>query len=94
MAPIIMMTVHLPCSFLYVQGQEPSLSQKQKNNFPALYCVVLEMFSMSFAIAPYNLVFLFNVGPEFFLCNVGEICAMLGQYLQQAVIIKKLIGPK
>ena len=80
MAPIIMMTVNLPCSFLYVQGQEPSLSQKQKNNFPALYCVVLEMFSMSFAIAPYNLVFLFNVGPEFFLCNVGAVFAASGYY--------------
>ena len=25
-------------------------------------------------IVPYNLVFLFNVGPGLFLCNVGEIC--------------------
>ena len=39
---------------------------------------------------PYNLVILFNVGPEFFLCNVGKICAMWVGNLQQPVIIKKL----
>ena len=38
----------------------------------------------------YNLVFLFNVGPGFFLCNVGEIFAMLKRHLQQQVIIKKI----
>ena len=42
----------------------------------------------------YSLVFLFNIGPEIFLCNVREICAMLAQPLQQPVIIKKLTGPK
>ena len=28
-------------------------------------------------MVPDNLFFLFNVGPGFFLCSVGEICAML-----------------
>ena len=43
---------------------------------------------------PYNLAFLFNFGPGFFLCNAGEICAMLARQLQQPVIIKKLTSPK
>ena len=30
----------------------------------------------------YNLVFLFNAGPEFFFCNDGEIWAMSGKFLQ------------
>ena len=38
---------------------------------------------------PYNLVFLFNVCPGFFLCNVEKTCAMLARYLQHQVIIKK-----
>ena len=46
------------------------------------------------SLVPYNLVFLFNVGPGFFLCNVGKICAILSRHLQQSVIIKKLTGPK
>ena len=29
----------------------------------------------------YNLVFLFNIGPRFFLFSVGEICAVLAQQL-------------
>ena len=37
----------------------------------------------------YNLVFLFNVGLGYFLCNAWEICAMLAWYLQHLVIIKK-----
>ena len=32
---------------------------------------------------PYNLVFLFNAGQGFFLCNVGEIWPMLAWHLQQ-----------
>ena len=42
----------------------------------------------------WHLVFLFNVGPGFFLCNVGKICAMLARHLQQPVLIQKLTGPK
>ena len=45
-------------------------------------------------IVPYNLVFLFNVGPGFFLCNAGEICTILARHFQEPVIIKKLTGPK
>ena len=41
---------------------------------------------MQYVCVPYNLVFLFNVGPGFFLHNVREICAMLMQYLQQLLI--------
>ena len=43
---------------------------------------------------PYNLVFLFNEGPVFFLGNVSEIYAMLARHLQQPVIIKILTGRK
>ena len=42
-----------------------------------------------FSTVLYNLVFLFNVGHGFFLCNVEEIFAMLAARLQQPVIIKK-----
>ena len=42
----------------------------------------------------WHLVFLFNVGPGFFLCNAGKICAMLARHLQQPVLIQKLTGPK
>ena len=42
-----------------------------------------------FSTVLYNLVFLFNVGHGFFLCNVEEIFAMLAARLQQSVIIKK-----
>ena len=38
------------------------------------------MWNVNFALSsinvPYNLVFLFNVGPGFFLCNAGKICAI------------------
>ena len=37
----------------------------------------------SSVFVPYNLVFLFKVGPGVLLCNVGEICAMLAWHLQQ-----------
>ena len=43
---------------------------------------------------PYNLVFLFKVGPGIFLCIVGKIWAILVRHLQQPVIIKKLTGSK
>ena len=49
---------------------------------------------LSYASVLFNLVFLFNAGSEFFLCNVGEICAMLGRHLQQLVNIKILTYPK
>ena len=42
-----------------------------------------------FSFLSYNLVFLFNVCPGFFLCNVEKTCAMLARYLQHQVIIKK-----
>ena len=41
---------------------------------------------------PYNLVFLLNIGPGLFLCDVGKTCAML--VLQQPVVIQKLIASK
>ena len=34
------------------------------------------------SFVPYNLVFLFNIGSGFFLCNVTEILTMLMQHLQ------------
>ena len=44
---------------------------------------------------PYSLVFLFNVGRVFFLCNVQEICAILARHLQQlGKFTKKLTSPK
>ena len=43
---------------------------------------------------PYNLVFSFNVDPLFFLCNVGNICAMLARHLEQSIIIKNLTSSK
>ena len=44
---------------------------------------------------PYSLVFLFNVGPVFFMRNVREICAILVRHLQQPFkFTKKLISPK
>ena len=51
-------------------------------------------FVVLFPTVPYNLVFLFNVGPGILLCNVGEICTMLAQYLKQTVVIKKLTRSK
>ena len=59
----------------------PLVLNKNNNNKHAEY----------HGLVPYNLVFLFNVGPGFFLCNVGEIYAVLALHLQQPVIIK-LIG--
>ena len=43
---------------------------------------------------PYNFVFFFKVGLGIFFCEVGKICAMLAQHLQQLVIIKKLTSSK
>ena len=57
-----------------------------------LYELVIAGWQRNDIAVPYNLVFLFNVGPGFFLCNVGKICAMLAWHFQQPVIIKKFTG--
>ena len=65
----------------------PDVKNKKSLN-PVLYFILWDFISES---VPYNLVFLFNVDPGFFLCNVGEICALLAQYLQQPVTITKMV---
>ena len=59
-----------------------------------LYELVIAGWQRNDIAVPYNLVFLFNVDPGFFLCNVGKICTMLAWHFQQPAIIKKFTVSK
>ena len=58
----------------------------QDECYPEEICNQFSNFRMSCSVAylpasvPYNLVFLFKVGPGIFLCNVGKICAMFARH--------------